>query len=139
MTELADIDLKNPDLLARNPVLQQLVGPPAAGKGSKWHNKPATDLSGETYGSGREAEDARKFVQAVMAGEYLAYHHHLKVKLPGGVIMELDHVLINNKLQVEVFDTKLFDEKKQKFICTDKWRTKQRVFEDVFGIKIQLI
>ena len=138
MTELADINFKNEDILKRNPELLQFVGSRPK-KPSKWHNIKHMDPDGEVYGSGREAEHARIFVKAVQSGEYIAYLHHLWVTLPGGIRIELDHVLINNKFQIEVFDSKLYDEHDQKFICTDKWRVKQKLFEGTYGIKIQLI
>lgn len=140
MTGTNDIDTKNEELLALNPELGEFLGSGSSGrKPSKWHNIKQMDPSGETYGSGREADDALMFTKAVQSGEYLGYLHHFWVPLPGGIRMELDHVLINKQMQLEVFETKLFDKDTGKHICTRDWRNKQKIFEATYHIKIQLI
>jgi hypothetical protein len=140
MTDFEDIHTDNDQLLALNPALAAIVSPAkSAGKGSKWHNKPAKSLEGETFDSGKEADDALKFTQAVQAGFYRAYLHHVVVELPGGVKMELDHLVLNKKLQVEVYDSKLLDKATGKFICTPEWRNKKKQFEEIYGLKITLI
>jgi hypothetical protein len=140
MTDFADINTKNDDLVKRNPELAAYLGQGIrAKKPSKWHNIKENDPDGEVYDSGREASDAAKFKALVRSGEYLLYVHHMVVPLPGGVKIELDHFLLNRKLQPEVFDTKLFDEKTGKFICTPDWNNKRKQFEDLYGIKIKLI
>jgi hypothetical protein len=108
-------------------------------KPSKFRNIRTKDPDGETYDSGKEAEDARKFFQAVMAGEYLLYKHHLGVKLPSGNRMVLDHVLINKWMQLEVYDSKAFDKKTGKYLMTDDWRNKANEFKRAFNIEIKSI
>jgi hypothetical protein len=137
MLDVARWAKNNPDLLKKNP---ELAGMLHAGempaKVSKFRNIRTKDPDGETYDSGREAADAVKFAQAVLAGEYLLYKHHLVVPLPGGIKIELDHFLINKKLQPEVFDTKSSDGKATK---TRDWINKKKLFESTYGIPIQII
>ncbi len=136
MADVREWIKNNPELL-ENPEISQLLG--EGPKVLKYRNKPTRELDGELYDSGKEAEDARKFVYGVMAGEYILYKHHVTVKLPSGSRLELDHLLVDNQFKVRVFDTKPFDVKSQKFRCTPEWKVKAREFEQHYGIKIELI
>lgn len=141
MTEISNINLQNDDLLKRNPELANMLGPTSSAgkKRSKHLNVIVKDPGGEVYDSGKEAADAANLALAVRSGEYLAYIHHLVVKLPSGNKLELDHVLINNMLQVEVFDSKAFDEKTQKYLSTPEWKAKAKEFKAKFGFEIKRI
>ena len=143
MTDLLDVAMwakNNPDLMKNNPELQELVHSgemPAAV--SKFRNIRTKDPDGETYDSGKEAEDARKFAQAVMSGEYLLYKHHLRVKLPSGNVMVLDHFLVNKWMQIEVCDSKALDKKTGQYRMTADWKNKANEFKRAFGIEIKSI
>ncbi len=102
-------------------------------------NVRTTDLDGEVYGSGKEAEDARNFILAVRAGEYLLYKHHVWITLPSGNKMELDHVLVDKTFKVHVFDTKAFDDKTQKYLSTREWKNKAKEFKAAYGFDIKII
>jgi hypothetical protein len=137
MLDVAKWAKSNPELLKNNPELAQLLssgGMPASV--SKYRNVRTKDPDGEVYDSGKEAADAVEFTRAVMAGEYVLYKHHVTVKLPGGIKMELDHFLVNNKLQLEIFDSKSSDGKATK---TRDWINKKKLFEATYGITIQII
>jgi hypothetical protein len=140
MTDMLDVSRwakNNPDLIKRNPELNSLLhsGEMPAGV-SKYRNVRTKDPDGEVYDSGKEAADAVKFAQAVKAGEYVLYAHHVRVTLPSGNKLELDHVLINNQFQVEVYDTKALDYKTGKYISTPDWKNKAKEFKAAFGIEI---
>jgi hypothetical protein len=128
-------------LVPINPELAKIAGAGAVTsvKPSKHRNIRTKDLDGETYDSGIEAADAANFVRAVNGGQYLLYKHHLTVKLPGGIRMQLDHFLINNKLQIEVYDSKAWDEKTGSYLITPDWRNKQKLFQETYGIEIKII
>lgn len=131
LTELSKS--QSPDFLALN---HDQLGEPEK-KPSKMRNI-VQEIDGERYGSKKEAKDAQNFSLAVRQGEYYLYIHHFIVKLPGSIKMELDHLLINNKLEIEVYETKALD-KKGKFRMTRDWRNKQKLFEATYGIKIKII
>jgi hypothetical protein len=141
MTNLKDIHSDNSELWELNPELAKLFNPQKQEhqKVPKFHNVITKDLNGETYGSGLEADHSAKFVQSVKSGENLVYVHHLVVNLPGGVKMELDHFIVNGKLQPEVYETKARNKKTGRLIMTRDWRNKQKQFEDIYGIKIQIL
>jgi hypothetical protein len=133
------LHLDNEDFLKLNPELAPLVKGTSSSKGNTRKNRIIKSLDGQNYGSGKEAEDALKFTQAVMAGEYFYYIHDMLITLPSGNKMRLDHVLINKKMQVEVYDTKAYDIIRQKFRCEDDWEVKAREFKTVYGFAIKLI
>ncbi|MDD5700630.1 MAG: hypothetical protein PHU23_01155 [Dehalococcoidales bacterium] len=133
-----DINFDNPDLRKLNPELGTLLGGKPIKK-QKYNNTRVTDPDGEKYDSGKEAEDARNFSLAVRAGEYLFYKHHFTVPLKGGVKFIIDHMLVNNQMQLEFFDSKPYDDRKQKFICEDDFVVKKKTFEDMYGFKLTLI
>lgn len=146
MTNFEDINTANNDLIRLNPELANILGgahglgPLPSKKSKKWfNNRHVTDLDGEKYDSGAEAEHAQQFNQAVKAGKYLVYLHHVTVILPGDVKMELDHVLLTNDLKVEVYDTKFIDKKTGKFVYTKTWLNKKKTFEAVYGLEVKLI
>ncbi len=112
--------------------------PPVEKKPSKYRNVPVK-LDGMSFDSGKEAVDAGKFALGVRAGEWIAYLHHVRVKLPGNILMELDHVLINKQFEVEVYETKAFDKKTGKPIMTQDWKLKAKLFEATYEKKIQII
>jgi hypothetical protein len=127
----------NPDLVKNNPDLVPLAG--TKKKERKYHNEPVTGADGETYGSGKEAADAQNFILAVHAGKYVLYAHHVRVKLPAGIIMELDHLVVDDQLKVWVFETKGISKKTGKPRMTRDWRNKQKLFEEKYHLKIQII
>lgn len=132
MTDMADINIKNEELLERNPGLAELL---KVAKKTKYNNTRYV-IDGEVYDSGREAEHAGKFRAAVSAGVYLIYIHHFVVTLPGNIRMELDHFLVTDGLKIEVWDTKASD---GKATVTREWINKRKLFEATFGIKIRTL
>jgi hypothetical protein len=130
---MMDFDLSNvsEDIKRLNPdVFQQEEKPK---KRSKYGNV-GQDSAGMHFDSGKEAEDAHKFMMAVRAGEYIAYLHHVTVSLPGNIKMELDHLLINNQLEVEVFDSKGGNA-----TVTRDWKNKAKLFKATYGKEIGII
>jgi hypothetical protein len=140
MTDLLDIAKwakGNPELLKRNPEIVQMLGNSEASVSvSKYRNVRTKDPDGEVYDSGKEAADAVKFSQAVRAGEYILYKHHVMINLPGSIKMELDHFLVNNQMQIEIYDSKSSDGQATK---TRDWVNKKKLFEATYGIKIGII
>jgi hypothetical protein len=102
-------------------------------KRSKYRNI-RQEAAGMHFDSGKEAEDAYKFMVGVRAGEYLVYLHHVTVSLPGNIKMELDHLLINNQLEIEVFDSKGGDA-----TVTRDWKNKAKLFKATYGKEIRII
>ena len=128
-----EFDLSNvsPEVRQLNPgVFQEVPKKPR-----KYHNVPRL-MDGMSFDSGKEATDARDFMTAVAGGAYIAYLHHVTVKLPGNITMELDHVLINNQFEVEIFDSKSSD---GEATATRDWKNKAKLFEETYGKKIKII
>jgi hypothetical protein len=121
-----DLSSVSEDVKRLNPDVFQEEKPK---KRSKYGNVRQGD-----FDSGKEAEDAYKFMMAVRAGEYVAYLHHVTVSLPGNIKMELDHLLINNQLEVEVFDSK-----GGHATLTRDWKNKAKLFKATYGKEIRVI
>jgi hypothetical protein len=138
MTDINDIHADNPELLNLNPELAKLVDPKKR-KISTRRNVMHFGPDGERYDSGLEAKHAQEFTLAVRSGEYVAYFHSLPVPLPGNQVLIIDHVLINKQFQLEVYDSKPYDEKTQRFRCEDDFIVKKKVFEDIYKKEIKLI
>lgn len=138
LTDVANWAKNNPELIKLNPELASMVGNTSINL-SKHRNIRVTDPDGEKYDSGQEAADASRFVAGVRSGEFLMYKHHVPVSLPGGIRMVIDHIVVTKSFQVELYDTKAWDEKTQRYLVTPDWRNKQKLFQDTFGIKIGII
>ena len=138
MTELNDINFKNQALIDLNPELSKLFDK-AARKRSTRGNIIHLGPDGEKYDSGIEAVHAGNFMAAVRSGEYLFYIHGMPVPLLGNQVIILDHVLINKRFEVEVYDSKPFDKRTGKFRCEDDFIVKKKVFEDLYKKEIKLI
>jgi hypothetical protein len=126
-----DLSEVSSDVKRLNPEVFQVEEEPK--KRSKYYNV-RQKAAGMHFDSGKEAEDAQKFLMGVAAGEYIAYLHHVVVSLPGDIKMELDHLVINNRLEVEVFDSK-----GGKATLTRDWKNKAKLFRATYGKEIQII
>ncbi len=135
-SELDKALASNPDLKVISSTSALDVSKPERNK----HGNIQRLIDGETYGSGKEAVDAQNFRLAVKAGEYIAYLHHVRFPLlDDGTYYEADHVLINNDLTVSVLDTKAFNQKTGKYLVTDKFSLKRRMFRQKYHQDIKLI
>ncbi len=127
-----DLSKVSPDLKELNPdIFRWQKDMPK--KQSKYHNVRQT-LDGMSFDSGKEAVDAQNFMLAVRAGEYIAYLHHVRFSLAGGIVYEADHVLINNDLTVDVFDSK-----GSNAVITKEYRLKRKLFRDRYKKEIREI
>lgn len=133
--ELKLLGKDNSQFLEDNPELAELIVP----KTPKHRNKQTTEPDGEHYGSGAEAATARGFIQGVANGDYVLYKHNVRVKLPSGNVMVIDHFYVDNKLQSHWGDTKAWDIKTQKYLVTRAWKNKAKEFKAAFGIEIELL
>jgi hypothetical protein len=105
---------------------------------NKYGNKP-TLADGHLYDSGKQAADATKFKAAVRNGNFAAYFPDVRFNLPGGIVIEVDHVVINRDLTVYLYDTKAWDKKTGKFRITRDSRNKMKLFRATFGKEIEII
>ncbi len=127
-----DLSKVSPDIKDLNP---HIFNSPeeAPRKPSKYRNV-RTSMEGMSFDSGKESVDAQKFILGVRAGEWIAYLHHVRFSLPGGIHYEADHVLINNDLTVSVYDSK-----GGTGTITREYLLKKKLFKEKFGIEIKEI
>jgi hypothetical protein len=133
VTNFEDINTTNTQLLDLNPELREMVG--KVPKRSKFGNRRQI-IDGEVYDSGKESSDAGKFKLGVRNGDYILYIHHFVVPLPGGYDIEIDHYLVNSKLQQEFYDSKSED---GKATVTRLWINKKKAFKAAYGFDIKIL
>ncbi len=119
------------DVKRLNPELAAVMGGSSQGQRPSKYGNVRTEMDGESFDSGKEATDAAKFKLAVRSGEYVAYFHHVRFPLQGGIWYEADHVLINNDLTVTVLDSK--------GVLTKEFKLKRKLFREKYHHDIQVI
>jgi hypothetical protein len=108
----------NPDLVSRNPELQEA---PAGAKRSKYGNV-RTLYQGRQYASIKEATHARDLDLRKKAGEILAWVPQVPFLLPGGIVYVADFVVIVSDWSVRVEDAKGFR--------TKEYKLKRKLFKE---------
>jgi len=116
----------NPEILKRNPELQEYLGPSGdVKKELKYHNQP-TEYKGRVYSSAGEAKYAWGLDMRVRAGEIPLWLPQVPFPLPGGYNFIADFLVFDWKLNVEVVEykghhTRVYINKKKAFkACYDR-------------------
>lgn len=106
---------------------------------SKYHNA-RTEYSGMTFQSGREARRAAELVLLEQHRKIFGLRFQVRFPLPGGIVYVADATyleVVDGHLVGVVEDTKGWDEKKKKFMVTDSFRMKSKMFFETYGIRIR--
>ena len=128
------------DVRRLNPQLDDILE--EGKKPRKYRNQPII-VDGIRFDSGKEAARAQELMTLYRAGEIIAlvFHKRMPVHPEGSepIYIAPDFIFVDRELNIHVEDTKAFDKKTGKFQLTRDFRTKQKLFEHKYKVKIELI